>query len=184
MSKQVTMRWFWKKMLILFRWKISGGLPEGTDKFVLAVAPHTSNWDFLIGLMVRGSMGFRANYLGKDALFRFPHGFFFRALGGIPVDRSKKQNMVEQVVQEVKNRKNFGLAIAPEGTRKKVNQWKTGFYYIAWKAKIPIIPVQLDWEKRETRFLKPFFPTGDIKNDFPALQALFTGVKGLSDLKN
>jgi 1-acyl-sn-glycerol-3-phosphate acyltransferase len=89
---------------------------------------------------------------------------------------------VDQVVIEARKRKKFGLAIAPEGTRKKVSQWKTGFYYIAVKAGIPIIPAQMDWERRVVRFLKPYYPTGNIQTELPYIQSIFENIKGKADI--
>jgi 1-acyl-sn-glycerol-3-phosphate acyltransferase len=177
------MRWFWNSILKIINWKVEGDVPAGMIKFVLVVAPHTSNWDFFLGVIARGALGFHANYLGKSNLFKPPFGFFFRALGGIPVDRSRNSNLVDQVVSQVHRRKKFGLAVAPEGTRKKVDQWKTGFYYIAVKAGIPIIPVQFDWEKRVIRFLEPFYPTADLGRDLPVIQSKFASIRGKSESK-
>ncbi len=175
------MKIFWNLILKISGWKIHYAVPPGLNKFIIAVAPHTSNFDFLLGLMARGSVGFRANFLGKDALFRFPVGYIFKALGGIPVDRSSHHNLVDQIVALVKEREHFILAIAPEGTRKKVDKWKTGFYYIAHKAGIPVVFTQLDWEHREINFLKPFYPCGDIDMDMPVMKGFFEGIKGYND---
>ena len=176
------MRRFWQLILKFINWKTEGEIPPHLNKYIFVVVPHTSNWDFFLGVTIRGAMGFHSNYLGKKSLFRFPYGFIFRALGGIPVDRSKKLNMVDQIVEEVNKREKFGLAIAPEGTRKKVETWKTGFYYIALKSGIPIIPVQFDWEHRTARFLPPFYPRGDISVDLAELKSKFEGIKGYTDL--
>lgn len=177
------MRWFWNSILKIINWRTEGDVPAELDKFVLVVAPHTSNWDFLLGVTARGAKGFHSNYLGKSSLFKPPFGFIFRALGGIPVDRSRSSNLVDQVVNEAKRRKKFGLAVAPEGTRKKVDQWRTGFYFIAVKAGIPIIPVQFDWEKRVIRFLEPFYPTGDLVGDLPVIQSKFAHLRRKTDLQ-
>jgi 1-acyl-sn-glycerol-3-phosphate acyltransferase len=163
-------------------WKIEGGLPENERKFVIIVAPHTSNWDFLLGIIIRGAMGFRANFLGKDSLFKKPFGFFFRSLGGIPVNRNANQNMVEQVVEVARKRKSFILAIAPEGTRGKVKKWRTGFYYIALNAKMPIIMCQFDCEYKVARFLRPFYPTGNSEKDLDYIKSQFENIKGLADI--
>lgn len=176
------MTWFWKIILRLTGWKTIGTLPERAIKMVIIVAPHTSNWDFILGVIIRGAMGFRANFLAKKSLFRNPFGFIFRWLGGIPVDRSSKRNLVDQVVAEVEKRTSFILAIAPEGTRSKVEKWRTGFYYIALNSNIPIIMCQLDYQYREARFLEPFFPTGNIDADMKFIQDQFRHIKGLQDL--
>lgn len=163
-------------------WKTEGGLPDNEKKFVIIVAPHTSNWDFPLGVIIRGSIGFKSNFLGKHSLFKKPFGFFFRNLGGIPVNRNTSQNMVEQVVEVAKNRESFILAIAPEGTRGKVKEWRTGFYYIALNARIPIIMCQLDFEYRVARFLEPFYPTGNTENDLNFIKSQFENIKGLADI--
>jgi 1-acyl-sn-glycerol-3-phosphate acyltransferase len=172
----------WKILLGAIGWKTIGELPENEKKMIIIVAPHTSNWDFIMGVIIRGAMGFRANFLGKKTLFKKPFGFIFNGLGGIPVDRSASQNMVDQVVDIINRRSSFILAIAPEGTRGKVKKWRTGFYYIALKAKIPIIMCQLDYENREARFLDPFYPTGAFDKDMSFIHQKFAGVKGLADL--
>jgi 1-acyl-sn-glycerol-3-phosphate acyltransferase len=176
------MKLFWKLIMKLIGWKTEGGLPENEKKFVIIVVPHTSNWDFLLGVVIRGAMGFKANFLGKDSLFRGPFGFFFRGLGGIPVDRNSSQNMVEQVVEEAKKRKSFILAIAPEGTRGKVKKWRTGFYFIALNAGIPIVMCQLDFEYKTARFLEPFKPTGRLEEDLDYIKGQFENIKGLADV--
>ncbi|MBR9997388.1 MAG: 1-acyl-sn-glycerol-3-phosphate acyltransferase [Cyclobacteriaceae bacterium] len=176
------MGWLWRIILKIIHWEIEGDIPAGLNKFIIVVAPHTSNWDFLLGIIARGARGFHSNFLGKSSLFTPPFGFIFKAIGGIPVDRSRNNKLVDQVVREVERRPKFGLAVAPEGTRKKVVQWKTGFYFIAVKAGIPIIPVQFDWEKRAVRFLDPFYPTGDLSRDLPTIQSKFTNIRGKADL--
>ena len=148
---------------------------------VIIVAPHTSNWDFILGVIIRGAMGFRANFLGKKSLFRKPFGFIFMWLGGIPVDRSSKRNLVDQVVAEAQKRSSFILAITPEGTRSKVEKWRTGFYYIALNANIPIVICQLDYEYREARFLAPLYPTGNLEVDMKFIKDQFMHIKGLND---
>ena len=176
------MRWFWSKILGFLHWEIIGDVPRDINKYVIAVAPHTSNWDFIYGLIIRGAMGFEGNFLGKDSLFNNPFGFFFRMLGGIPVKRDARSNMVDQVVREAKTRDSFILALAPEGTRKGVTKWKTGFYYIALHAEIPIVLCQLDFGNKRANFFKPFYPTGIIEKDLPYIQSKFIGIKGFADI--
>ena len=171
----------WRMLLSALGWKTIGELPVNEKKMIIIVAPHTSNWDFVMGVIIRGAMGFKANFLGKKSLFKKPFGSIFTGLGGIPVDRSVSQNMVEQVVDIANKRSTFILAIAPEGTRGKVKKWRTGFYYIALKANIPIIMCQLDYEHKKARFLDPFHPTGNIDQDLRYIQSQFRGVKGLTD---
>ena len=119
--------------------------------------------------------------MGKDTLFKKPFGIIFKRLGGIPVDRKASQNMVDQVVAEANKRASFILAIAPEGTRGKVKEWRTGFYYIALNAKIPIVMCQMDYGHKEARFLDPFYPTGNSEADLKYIKSRFLEVKGLAD---
>lgn len=129
------------------------------DKFVIAVIPHTSSWDFPLGLLVRSVMDIDVKYLGKDSLFKGPFGGLFRWLGGYPVDRSKNNNFVDTVIDIFKREEKFSTAIAPEGTRKKVDQLKTGFYYIAKGRVFPssfanlIMPT--NWYRFPIRFILP-----------------------------
>jgi len=147
-------------------------------KFVLIVAPHTSNWDFPVGMSAKLALGLSAIWLGKHTLFRFGFGIILRALGGIPVDRSAKNDVVQQVSGEFAKRGQLVLALAPEGTRKRVERWRTGFYHIAHAARVPIVPVALDWELRAIRILAPFVTTGDVEGDIAKLRQLFEGLKG------
>ncbi len=177
------MRWFWTKILSFLNWKIIGDVPRDINKYIIIVAPHTSNWDFMYGVIIRGAVGFKSNFLGKDSLFNSPFGFFFRMLGGIPVKRNFRNNMVDQVAMEARKRASFILTIAPEGTRKGVTKWKTGFYYIAVQADIPIVMCQFDFQNKEARFIEPFYPSGNIDKDMPLIQSKFIGVKGYADIK-
>ena len=166
---------------ILFRvmgWKIVGELPSQPKKYIVIVAPHTSNWDFLIGVLVRGIAEVKVKFLGKKALFRAPYGWVFRVLGGYPVDRTKKTKLVDQVVDIFNSKEEFRITITPEGTRKKVKEWKSGFYYIALMAKVPIIRSVFDWGKKEVRFVPPFFPTGNYEKDIVEIKSVYLGVRG------
>ncbi len=162
----------------LLGWKIEGDVPRNLSKYIIAVAPHTSNWDFLIGLAVRSIKRFPSNFLAKKELFRKPFGWLFRYLGGYPVDRSSKSNMVDQVVQIINNSRQFVIAIAPEGTRKNVSKWKTGFYHIAYSASIPIVFTSFDYNTRTVRFHPPFSPSGNYQEDAPLMAACFNNIRG------
>ena len=159
-------------------WKITGGFDESIKKCVVIVVPHTSWHDFYLGIFVRGILGFQINFVGKKELFQFPFGFYFRWMGGAPLDRSGGLNKVDAIVKVFNNKKIFRLAISPEGTRKKVTKWKTGFYYIALQAKVPIIPIAFDYGKKEVTINHPFYPTGQIEADFKVLEKKFTNVIG------
>jgi len=173
---------FYRFLLNLFGWKVFFYVPSEVKKYIIAVAPHTSNFDFIIGVLVRGSLGLKASFLGKDSLFKFPWGIIFRKTGGIPVDRSKSSNMVDQIAKLITENDEFILAIAPEGTRKKVEKWRSGFYFIALKAKIPIIFATMDWRNHEVRFLDPFYPTGNFEEDLIMIKNFFKGIKGYRTL--
>ena len=167
--------------LIFFKilgWKIVGRMDPNIPKSVIVVVPHTSWYDFFLGLFSRGIIQLEMNFVGKKELFAFPFHYYFKWMGGEPIDRSANKNHVDSIASIFEKRKEFRLAIAPEGTRKKVNQWKTGFYYIALKANVPIIPVAFDYSKKEVVLHEAFYPTGNIENDFKTLQKLFVGVKG------
>ena len=135
----------------VMRWNLNGAFPE-LDKCVVIVIPHTHWLDFPLGVIVRKVVNKKIHYIGKNTLFRAPYGWFFRWLGGTPVDRSKNTNMVDAVAQVFKEKEVFRFALAPEGTRKKVTALKTGFYYIAKKANVPIVMVAFDFGKEKSRF--------------------------------
>jgi 1-acyl-sn-glycerol-3-phosphate acyltransferase len=148
----------------LMGWKISGTIDESTKKCVMIVVPHTSWHDFYLGIFTRGIVGLEMNFVGKKELFRFPFGYYFRWMGGAPIDRVGSLNKVEAIAKIFENHNEFRLAISPEGTRKKINELRTGFYYIALKANVPIIPVAFDFGNKTVKLGKPFFPT--FKNRF------------------
>ena len=161
-------------------WKIEGDVPRNLNKYIIAVAPHTSNWDFLIGLAVRSIKGFKSNFLGKKELFRAPYGWIFRKLGGYPVDRSKQTNMVDQVADIIRKEDHFVVAIAPEGTRKNVTRWKTGFYHMAYKGGIPIVFASFDYPSKKVMFSSPFYPSGDFAKDAHFMEDFFKGKRGVN----
>jgi 1-acyl-sn-glycerol-3-phosphate acyltransferase len=145
-------------------------------KFLMIIAPHTSNWDFIVALIARYILGygFNTKFLGKHTLFKPPYGWFFYALGGTPVDRSKKNNLTEHVAEKFATATGeYGVAIAPEGTRKYTSDWKRGFYYIAVKANVPILPVSIDYKNKEICVHPPLFPTGDIEADIEYLKKYY-----------
>lgn len=162
----------------IFKWKIIGNFPKELSKYVIIGAPHTSNYDFIIGLLIKIIKEVKINFLGKASLFVFPFGYFFRSVGGVPINRKKNMNMVDTTVNEFNQRAHFIIAISPEGTRSKVNKWKTGFYYIALQAKVPIVAFTFDFGKRQTQIFPPFYATGNIENDFNYLQSLFKNIEG------
>ena len=159
-------------------WKITGTIDKKVKKCVMMVIPHTCNFDFFLGIFTRGILGIEMNFVGKKELFVFPFGYYFRSIGGAALDRSGGKNLVDAIVDIFNSREVFRLAIAPEGTRKKVTELRTGFYYIALKANVPIIPVAFDFGKKEVKLGEPFVPTGDFDTDLKVLSSFYDGVKG------
>lgn len=155
-------------------WKFTGENFPAVSKLVVIVAPHTSNWDFMVGVMAKFAIGLRGTFLGKDTLFRFPLGIVMRWLGGFPVNRHNKQDVVTQTVALVEQMEKVTIALAPEGTRRATPRWRSGFWWIADKAQIPIVPVAFDFATRSIVVHPPFYTTGDSDRDIAALRALYT----------
>jgi len=162
----------------LMGWRLNGTISPDLKKCVMIVVPHTSWVDFFIGVMARGSIGLEMHYVAKKELFLFPFGAWFRWMGGAPLDRSRAENKVDAIAEIFSRREAFRLAIAPEGTRKKVDKWKTGFYYIALKADVPVVAIAFDYGKKEVKIAEPFYPTGNIDNDLKILEKFYIGVIG------
>jgi 1-acyl-sn-glycerol-3-phosphate acyltransferase len=161
--------------IIFFRlmgWKIEGDFPS-LNKIIVAVFPHTRNMDFIIGVLTRTVINEKISYVGKQELFNPLTGWFFRALGGTPINRNSNENKVSAIAKIFREKDAFRMAIAPEGTRKKVERWKTGFYYIALEAEVPILLVHFNYPSKKVSFLKLFDPTGDIEKDLKEMQAYF-----------
>lgn len=165
--------WFSKIIFLrLMGWKIEGDFPS-LNKFVLAVVPHTRNTDFIIGVLTRAVVDQKISYVGKKELFNPLTGWFFRALGGTPINRNSTENKVSSIAKIFKEKEVFRMAIAPEGTREKVDKWKTGFYYIAMEAEVPILLVNFNYALKQVGFLKLFYPTGNIEKDFKEMESYF-----------
>ncbi len=158
-------------------WRVEGKLPAA-GKFVLIAAPHTSNWDGFYMIMV--AFVFRVNlyWMGKHTLFKSPFGSLTRFVGGIPINRSTASGMVEQSIRVLKDSSDVVLAIPPEGTRKKVPYWKTGFYHIASGAGVPIVTGFLDYGRKCTGVGPAMIPTGDMAADYQILQAFYEPMTG------
>ncbi|HOD36706.1 MAG TPA: lysophospholipid acyltransferase family protein [Syntrophales bacterium] len=163
--------------LKMIGWRREGSLPD-IPKYVLIVAPHTSNWDFPIGLAFAFDLKLRGYWLGKDSLFRWPFHGFVRWLGGIPIDRSRSSDVVAQIVQIFKERKNLTMVVAPEGTRKKVAHWKSGFYHIARGADVPIVLAFIDYLRKAGGIGPVFKPTGIIETDMEFIRSFYEKVTG------
>lgn len=161
----------------VFQFTLKGTFPKD-PKYVIAVAPHTSNWDFIVAIGIRTYLKEPIHFVGKKELFTPLTSWFFKSLGGMPLNRKKNEKVVDAITRMYAEEEVFRMAIAPEGTRKKVTEWKTGFYYIAQNADVPILPIAFDWENRVMTFHPLFTPTGDVKGDIASLQKLFKGVVG------
>ena len=157
------------RRLLVALYKLEGwhidGQPPAAKKFILVGAPHSSNWDFATFLGVTNELGIRASFLGKHSLFRWPLRRFMLDMGGIPVDRSRRSNYVEQVVAEFARRDALALVIAPEGSRRNDGRWKSGFYHIAMGAGVPIVPAWINRARRCGAIGEPIQPTGDYAAD-------------------
>lgn len=165
-------------LFTILRWKIVNDFPRELKKYVVIAAPHTSWVDFPIAILSRMASGVMINFIGKNSLFNGPFGFFFRCLGGTPVDRSQSNNLVEAIIDIFNSKEEFRLGLSPEGTRKKVDKWKTGFYYIAKGAKVPIVMATLDFKNKEVKISEPYYTTENIEQDFEVFHSFFKNVKG------
>ena len=159
-------------------WRVPNDFPSDIDKYIIIAAPHTSNWDFPIAVLTKFALGKEINFIGKHTLFKPPFGFIFRALGGTPVDRSKSTNMVQALIDIFNEKDKFIFALSPEGTRKKVSKWKTGFYHVALGAKVPVVMATLNFEKKEILINKPCYLDGNQKVDFEYFHNYFKNVNG------
>ena len=162
----------------LLGWKIVGAFDKSIPKSVVIVVPHTSWHDFYVGAFSRKLLKTQINFVAKKELFKWPFGAYFRWMGGTPLDRTSGQNKVEAIANIFSDKEEFRMAMAPEGTRKKVDRWKTGFYYIATEAKVPIIPVSFDYKTKTVKIGEAFYPTGNIEPDITELHKFFNGVIG------
>ena len=152
---------------------------QSLPKFVVAIGPHTSNWDFPLGLLVRSASGLtKIRYIGKSSLFRPPFGWLFKAMGGYPVERSESRHQVDAYIDLFHTHKEFAVVIAPEGTRKKVDKLKTGYYYIAKGAGIPIVPAIMDYPSRTVTFCDAFMPGDDEHADQLRVATIIASGKG------
>jgi len=161
------------------RFKIVGDFPDKINKYLVIAAPHTSWWDFPMGLVLRSILQKDIRFIGKESLFKGPFGFVFYALGGYPVNRSEKTNMVESMINIFNIHDKFAVAMSPEGTRKRVEKFRTGFYYIAKGANVPIVMVQFNFAEKKVVIREPFHPTDDMKKDMQFIRNYFKGIKGM-----
>lgn len=165
-------------ILKMMGWKVDERTPEGIKKCVIVVGPHTSNWDFIIGKLAFIHYGVNAKFLIKKELFFPPFGWILKAMGGVPVDRKKKNNLTQTAVDYFNNNEYMYLVFTPEGTRSYNPNWKKGFYYIAQKANVPIYIAYMDFEKKIGGFHSHFTPTGDADKDIEYIKSVLRQYKG------
>lgn len=156
-------------------WKTFGNIPSDVKKCIIVGAPHTSNWDFIYARLGLYIFGYKIRYLIKDSMFKNTiSAWFFRITGGIPVNRSKSTNLTGELAQLLNNEDTLYIAIPPEGTRKRVNRWKTGFYRIAVDCKIPIALAFLDYKTKQAGFIDMFYPTGNMIEDLKLIESFYS----------
>jgi 1-acyl-sn-glycerol-3-phosphate acyltransferase len=172
-EKQYSMRILGKLILRLLGWKVIGEMPDGIRKCIMIEAPHTSNIDFILGRLAFYQLGINARFLIKKELFKFPLGGILKAMGGIPVDRGKKNNMVDYVADLFSKTDELVVIITPEGTRKYNAHWKKGFYHIALKANVPILLGFIDYKKKEGGIGPKIYPTGDYEKEFALIEDFY-----------
>lgn len=172
----------WKKFCNWFLYKYLGWTSEVTeahpDKYIICLAPHTSNLDFLYGQLYNGAHGLHSNFLMKKEWFFWPLGPIFRAMGGIPVYRQKHTSMTDSMADTARKAKTFHLCVTPEGTRSRVEEWKKGFYFIALKAEIPILLYGLDYKKKHIQCTKTIIPSGNLEKDMHDIKLYFKDFVG------
>ena len=170
---------FCGKLLKLFGWTVAVTGPV-QPKCIICVAPHTSNWDFIVGKLAVATVGVKAGFLMKESWFFWPLGCFFRAIGGVPVPRGRKsvRPLTEVIVERFENTDNLVLAITPEGTRSRTCEWHTGFLRIALQAKVPVMLAVLDFEHKKAMIEREFEPSGDLDADMAAIKAYYRPFKG------
>lgn len=167
-----------KMILKWWGFKIVGDPGNHINKRLFVVIPHTSNWDFPLGLLLRSACRIKVEFVGKSSLFKPPFGWFFKWLGGHPVDRSRRTNFVDSVVKIFETHDRLAIALAPEGTRSRVPTLKTGFYHIARLAKVPMILTRFDFGNMELVFSAPMYVSGDQHRDFQMIYDFFRDIKG------
>lgn len=171
-------RWFCSFLLFkVMGWKVNVTVPLG-KKYIIALAPHTSNFDFILGVLYSRAERIRCDFLMKKEWFFWPMGILMRKLGGVPVYRSKKMSMTDQLAQIARERGSFHLCITPEGTRSRTEEWKKGFYYIALKADLPILLYGLDYESKTIQCTKMIVPDGNIEEQMKEIKTYFRNFKG------
>ncbi len=165
-------------VLKLMGWKLDNNIPKESERCVLLFAPHTSAWDFVVGKLALVSLGLVSKFLIKKEAFWFPQGIIIKALGAIPIDRSNARNITDFSALQFEKYPRLSLMIAPEGTRKRNDHWKRGFYVVAQKANVPIALAYMDWKTKKGGIGKLMIPSGDYEKDLKEIQLFYTGMQG------
>lgn len=176
-KKTYFLPWIGKFIFAIFGWGFKNEFPN-IPKFVIIIGPHTSNWDFVFGIAAIFILGAKISWMGKQPLFRKPFGGIVRWLGGIPIDRSSSHGVVDTMINQYKSMDEFILAIAPEGTRKKVEKWKSGFYRIATGADVPILMACFDYKNKIISFGPLIYPSGNLNADIEDMKLVFENIRG------
>ena len=171
--------WFGRQGLKMLGWEIHGGFPD-QGKLLVVVAPHRSNWDWIVGVCALWALQLKFSYLIKDTVMIWPLSALIRNTGGIPIDRSSPDGVIEQVTEAFKRREKLYFAITPEGTRKEVKRWKSGFLRIAYAANLPVVPAYIDYPRKRISISEPFGLNGDLDEDLGIVQGFFREQEGSS----
>ena len=172
------MKFLSKFILTIFGWKLEQGPPTHLKKYVIIQAPHTSNWDFIVGRLAGYAYGIKPKIFIKNSLFFFPLGLILKKLGGMPVNRNQRNNLVEEIAYEMVVNDEISVLLTPEGTRKYSPNWKKGFYFIAKAARVPVIPVYMDYERKILGFADEFKLSNDVNHDVAELKKFYRQFKG------
>jgi 1-acyl-sn-glycerol-3-phosphate acyltransferase len=172
------MQWLARALLRVAGWRLVGETPD-VQRCIVIFAPHTSNWDFPLLLLLRGGAGRRVSYLAKHTLFRFPFAWLFRASGALPVERSENHALVAKLARAFREQSELWLAMSPEGTRARTDHWKSGFYYIALEAQVPVLLAFIDARRRECGLGALIELTGDVTHDLGRIAAFYRDKQGI-----
>lgn len=166
---------FGKFILSVLGWKVEGNFPN-EPKLIAAVAPHTSNWDFIIAIAMKLALRLKVTFMGKDAIFIWPLGVLLRNMGGVPIERKHRHGVVGQMVEQFATNEQMLLGLAPEGTRSKTKEWKTGFLTIAKQSQVPVVAISLDFATKTAKVHEPVYITGEIQEELKAFKLKFADV--------
>jgi 1-acyl-sn-glycerol-3-phosphate acyltransferase len=167
-----------KLFLRVAGWRLEGTIPADLQRAVVIAFPHTTNWDLPYMLAVSWALGIRVSWLGKQELFRRPFGGLMRWLGGVPVDRSRRSNLVEQAAERLRTTDRLFLVIPPSGTRSRARHWKSGFYHVARSARVPVVCAFLDYERKAGGVGPIFIPSADLGADMERLRVFYRDIRG------